>query len=483
MCNLLQNPSFEIGLGGWGFNNVSLESRFAFEGTQAAVMNTGISSLYQDIMLPEAGNRPLLLSFSALSLYDNLIRPERGDLVVEVIWQNGLGNPIGTGLRLLIPTTMLVDNDNRLTYVEVTDIPPANAVRARLQFSKAALVTGNNPIIIDNIILAPVEDINLITNPGFQERLFDWTSINSGASGSLSYEGTINAVLNSGGIGSIYQDVPISSLPANSSYLLSFAARRGAAGSDLLVKVDYRDNVGSLGIGLNLLIPANTLNQGGWKTYAIATEIQAPVGATIARVSFEGTDPNISTFVDNVILTMVKTPNLILNPSFEDDLNNWTSENVVSTTSGAEFEGELHARAGGSSFIFQDVNIEGAGCCFLLTFGAQGVINFDALAEVIWLNSENREIGLGTSLVIPKFALFKQSPTGLETLIWTLFASVTEPAPPEATAARILFSVPASSTMEIDLVSFTGISCPPPQLTRGIKYQDILNDGSTNKRK
>jgi len=159
---------------------------------------------------------------------------------------------------------------------------------------------------------------------------------------------------------------------------------------------------------------------------------------------------------------MVKTPNLILNPSFEDDLNNWTSENVVSTTSGDEFEGELHARAGGSSFIFQDVNIEWTECCYLLTFGAQGQIDSDALAEVIWLNSEKREIGLGTNIVIPKFAFFKQGPAGQSTHIWTLFASVTEPAPPEATAARILFSVPASSTMEIDLVSFTGISCPPP---------------------
>ncbi len=482
MCNLLQNSSFEVGLGGWGINNVSLESRLAFEGTQAALMNTGISSLYQDVILPQVGSRPLLLSFSALSLYNNLIRPSRGNLVVEVIWQNSSGNPIGTGLRLLIPTTMLVDNDNRLTYVEVTDRPPANAVRARLQFSKAALVTGDNPIILDNIILAPVEDINLITNPGFQERLFEWTSINSGASGLQSYEGTINAVLNSGGIGNIYQDVPISSLPANSSYLLSFAVRRGTVGSDLVVKVDYRNNIGSLGLGLNLLIPANTLNQRGWKTYAIATDIAAPVGATIARVSFEGTAPNISTLVDNVILTMVKTPNLLLNPSFEDNLNNWTSENVISTTSGDEFEGEWHARAGNSAYIFQDVNIEGAGCCYLLTFGAQGLIDSDALAEVIWLNSEKREIGLGTSLVIPEFALFKQIGTGQDTLIWTLFASVTEPAPPEATAARVLFSVPASSTLEIDLVSFTGLSCPHPPPTRGIKFQDILNDGSANKR-
>ncbi|MEW9095903.1 MAG: hypothetical protein AB2417_12550 [Clostridiaceae bacterium] len=479
MCNLLQNPSFEVGLSGWVTNNVSLESRLAFEGTQAALMDTGIASIYQDVLLPETGKKPLLLSFSALSLYDsNLERPERGSLVVEVVWQNGSGSPIGIGLRLLIPSTMLVDNDTRLTYVEVTDRPPANAVSARLQFSKGVLVNagnpttiGDNPIVIDQVILAPLEDINLINNSGFQERLFDWNSTNSGARGLAQYEGTNYAVLNIGGVGTIYQDVPINSLPANSAFMLSFAARRGTVGSDILVTVDYRNGAGSLGIGLSLLIPASVLNQTGWKTYAVATNTAAPVGATIARVSFEGTAPDVSAFVDKVILTMVKTPNLLLNPSFEAGLTNWTSENV-NIVLGNSYEGTQNARVGSEAFIFQDVNIgTDARCCYLLTFGAQGSsLQSDALVEVIWLNAEGREIGLGTSLVIPKSALSRQLPTGQQISVWATFVSVTEPSPPEATAARVLFSVANSSIIDIDLVSLTRMSCPIPPPIRGMVF-------------
>jgi len=42
--------------------------------------------------------------------------------------------------------------------------------------------------------------------------------------------------------------------------------------------------------------------------------------------------------------------------------------------------------------------------------------------------------------------------------------------------------VDLSQYVEIDLVSFTGMRCPPPPPTRGIKFQDILNDDSANKR-
>lgn len=480
MCNLLQNHSFEVGLSGWITDNVSLESRAAFEGTQAAKLNTGISSIYQDVFLPGTGSGPLFLNFSILSFFTQVERPERGNLVVEVIWQNGSGNPIGTGLRLFIPSTLLTNNINWLTYVEVTDRPPASAVKARLQFSKGDMTLENDAIIIDHIILAPIEDINLVTNPGFQERLFDWNSINSGASGFQEYEGTNYAVINGGGVGTIFQDVPINSLPPNSSFLLSFAARMGVEGSDLLAKIEYRDAGGPLGTGLSLLIPASALNQEGWKTYAVAAETAAPAGATIARVSFTGTDPDLSVHVDKVILTMVKTPNLLINPSFEAGLTGWTSENVIATTSGDEYEGEQHARAGNSAYIFQDVNIgPNSGCCYLLTFGAQGIVETDALVEVIWLNAEGREIGLGTSLLIPELALYRQDPGGGQSiLIWSLFASVTEPAPPEAAAARVLFSVANNSTLEIDLVSFTSMKCPPipppPPQTRGVKYQDII---------
>lgn len=477
MCNLLHNPSFEVGLDGWESENVSLDSLSAFEGTQAARMNSGIASLYQDVTLPAVGNRPLLLSFSAFSIYDSLVRPIRGSFVVEVVWMNGSGDPVGTGLRLLIQSSVLVDNnDSRLTYFEITDMPPSNAARARLQFSKGVLTStdgtiADNPIIIDQVILAPLENINQIANPGFQKKLFNWNSSNAATSGGIPYEGTNNAVLNGDVLapGMIFQDVPIGSLPVNSPFLLSFAAR---GGGDLHVRVEYRNNVGPLGTGLTLLIPSSALNQGGWKTYAVAVETPAPAGATLARVTFEG----ISNSIDKVILIPVKSQNLILNPSFENGLSNWTSENIT-LVSGDSYEGTQNTRAVTSAYIFQNVNIgPDAGCCYLLTFGAQATsLQSDALVEVIWLDAEGREIGLGTSLVIPESAVTRESQDGSLETIWTTFSSVTEPSPPGAVAAQILFSVANSSPLELDMVSFTRLSCqapppPPPPPSRGARF-------------
>ena len=471
MCNLLQNPSFEAGLSGWVTDNVGQNSVLAFEGTQAAVLNHGLASIFQDVLLPETVSGPLLLSFSVLSLYPPLVNPEGGNLVAEVIWQDVAGSPVGTGLRLFIPGTMLAHNENRLTYIEVTDRPPANAAKVRLQFSKGELNSPEESLIIDQVILAPLEDINLVTNSGFQERLFDWNNANSGASGFQPYEGTINAVLNSGGVGTIFQDIPINSQPANSSFLLSFAVNSDNS-TPLLVTVDYRNGGGSLGIGLNLTIPPFAPSQRGWKTYAVATETAAPAGATIARVSFTGVDPGVAISVDKVILTRVGTPNLINNPSFETGLTNWTSENVIATGTGDNYEGTQHASASGPAFIFQDVNIQpSSSCCYLLTFGAQGVVSSDILAEVLWLNAAGREIGLGTSLVIPRLALSGENATGQLIPIFSTFAAVTELSPLEATAARILFTVPNFSAPDIDMVSFTRILCPPaPPPTRGIKF-------------
>lgn len=475
MCNLLHNPSFEVGLDGWEHENVSLDSLNAFEGTQAAIMGSGISSLYQDVTLPGTGSGPLLLSFNAFSQYAILAQPLRGSFVVEVIWMDSLGNPVGTGLRLLVQGSTLVDNnDSRLTYFEITDRPPVSASIARLQFSKGVLTSsdqtiGSNPILIDQVILAPIENINLITNSGFQKRLFEWNTTNATATGALPYEGTNIAVLNNGepGAGLIYQDVPIGSLPANSSFLLSFAAR---SGDDLSVRVEYRDNLGPVGTGLNLLIPAATLNQDGWKTFAVAVETPAPPGATIARVVFEG----ISVRVDKVILVPVKSPNLLLNPSFEDGLNNWTSENI-NIVIGNSYEGGQHTIPVGSAFMLQNVNIgPDTGCCYLLTFGAQAItLRSDVLVEVLWLDASGREIGLGTSLIIPESALTIEQPDGSPGPSWATFASVTEPSPPGAAAAQILFSF--GSPMQVDLVSFTRIKCPPPPPppTRGARFIDV----------
>lgn len=452
--NLVQNPSFETDLSSWEIDNVTIHNSSPFEGTQVASLGPGIASMYQDVPLAKLVLCPLFLSFNAFAGSDN---ESNGNLVVEVSWLDADRNIIANGLRIFIPNDRINFNA-KITFFDITDRPPADAARARLQFSKGA---GASPdfIVIDQVILAPVSSINLIQNPSFEAGLTHWAATPDTSFVPfyfLPIEGAADAFAVTTGI--LSQDVPIHSVPDRSTFLLSFAAV--ATGPvTLTVRVEWRNAAGNpIGSGLNLFIPSAVLNtQGNYLTYLDITD-SAPAGTAIAHITFAAgiNEAGSSLFLDQVIFARAGSENLVINPSFEDSLNGWTPVNVTLFSSDSVYEGAADARApeGGGSLL-QDVPIaKAAGHCFLFNcglgfrrVGSQADFGI-MLIKVFWLDNSGNEIGLGLSLIGTSSALIQGD------LTWLVYTGITEPAPAGTVAARIQFTKTSSSNgvIEIDKV-------------------------------
>lgn len=181
--NLLENPGFETGLTGWSANNVNIGNGNPFEGTQEAILGSGVASIFQDVPVDTCCS-PLFLSFNVFAASNN---DNNGSLVAEVLWLNKDRNIIATGLRLFIPENQ-IDSVTRKTYFAITDRPPSATVFARLQFSKGA---GSlpDPLSLDQVILARVSSQNLVQNPGFEQGLNNWASISYAPNFSVPFEG------------------------------------------------------------------------------------------------------------------------------------------------------------------------------------------------------------------------------------------------------------------------------------------------------
>lgn len=152
MSNLVQNPSFEAGLTDWVANNVSIADFNPFEGTAAARMGPGIASLFQDVDL-RGPVVSLLLSFAIEAPFS--FNP--GNLTVQVKWLDHEDREIGVGLCLFIPSATVGFQVLWLTYVDVTENAPKNAVKARIIFSKQAGGTeGIDVIDVDKVVLSRV---------------------------------------------------------------------------------------------------------------------------------------------------------------------------------------------------------------------------------------------------------------------------------------------------------------------------------------
>ncbi|WP_097028372.1 hypothetical protein [Clostridium peptidivorans] len=456
--NLLENGSFETDLTGWVANNVATSGELPFEGVATARMGQTTPSMFQDVLLDKTCRKPLLLSFEIyLAIFIGTI--EVGNLIVEVLWLDGEENIIGTGLRTLIPEERTSDIFfNRLTFVEITDTPPENAVKARLQFTKGARANNTTNIIdIDNIILAPIDSINLVKNSGFQLGLENWNFANAAVRFTNIYEGT--ARINLGPNGTLSQNVPINRLPYNSNFLLSFAADVPdeddfKGGTFLRVQVIWLNRFGNpIGTGLDLSIDGDMIDTAfNYTTYVDVTSF-APDNAVAAQIKFINTDRNLNFDLDKIIFARVKSGNLLQNPSFENasSINPWIAEGTTVTQATNAYEGRRFARIsnlGGS--IYQIVSIEKS-YCYLLNFGYQITDNTTAnlLAEVYWLDKDGQEIGLGLSIIILNNSIL--NPIG----IWLTFLGVTEPAPENAVRARIQFSKSiGNTTVDIDKVVF-----------------------------
>lgn len=448
--NLLQNPSFEAGLDDWVTSNVTAADSTSFEGTQVARMGSDVASLFQDVALTGLANCPLFISFNAFPGTDN---NSNGNLVVEVLWLDVNRVTIATGLRKVIPN-IGINTSVRLAYFDITDRPPADAAFARLLFSKGTGTIPNDIIEADQVILAPVNSINLVQNPGFELGLTGWTTTTFTPVFIETFEGAAAAL--TGVNGTLFQDVPVTNLPSNSSFLLSFAASVADSNvASLSVQVLWLNAADVvMGTGLDITIPINTLDeQRLYLTYLDITD-PAPAGAVKARILFTASglldDSNLR--IDQVILAATGTPNLVQNPSFENEFDNWTPVNATIGTVTFAYEGNrVGVLLPQGGVLFQDIPTVGAaGHCFLINFGLRSP-DFDTgliLAEVHWLDNNNREIGLGLSLVIPSLTVQG---------IWVVYTGITEPAPPGTATARIQFSKSEggpNSLLSIDKVVF-----------------------------
>jgi len=435
--NLIQNPSFERGLADWITDNVEVTDDSPFEGTQVARLGAGVASMFQDVSLIDTGLTPLFLSFyiEGTSFND-------GNLIVEVLWLDNTFNQIGIGLRQFIPPSLRLPT--RVSFFDITDQPPAGTAWARLQFSKGqGAVAAEDFIKIDQIILTPVNSGNLVQNPGFELGLTGWTATGFTPNFTEAFTGLGQAVGEVSG-GTLFQDVPLTHLPANTPLLVSFAVRSlQTSNGELTVQVLWLNAAGNpIGPpGLDVFIPHDTLDhQVNYFTYLALTQ-PAPFNAVTARILFTTREPTV--FVDQVILAAAKTTNLIQNPSFERGLDHWTAINWTAETSGLAYEGTMVARgAANGGVIFQEIALDNAvGQCFLFNYAISNQ-RADLLAEIVWLDSQNREIGKGLILVTPAVER--------ENDVWVTYSGITEPAPPGTAKARVQF-IKGQSGIPLDL--------------------------------
>lgn len=440
--NLLKNPSFESDLDNWNSNNVTVVGKEAgvsrpFEGVSIASMNRGISSLSQDVLLESSCNSPLLVSFQ---IFRGAPGGPIGDLIVEVLWLDCLGNIIGTGLRSFIPSERTSNQENRLTFVEITDATPDNAAAARLTITKGALANDTNNILdIDQIILSPISSINLLNNSGFQLGKQEWTGNNLSEVFTENYEGTGNLLLSSLNV-TLIQNVPINNFSRGSSFLLSFAVLSSTDNGTLSAQVIWLDKNGNpIGLpALNLLInPASVVLSQNYVTYVDVTT-PTPKNAITAQIKFTAGGTGSAFNIDKVVFAKVTSINLLVNPSFENSnlVDPWiATAGTTVVLDNESYEGIRLAQLPSSAgYIYQDVSITPRRC-YLLNFGYRPVGFDDAgnlLVEVKWLDRDRREIGLGLSIII------LSDTTDIDTE-WHTYLGITEPAPSNAVMARVEF--------------------------------------------
>ncbi|WP_143147762.1 hypothetical protein [Desulforamulus hydrothermalis] len=401
--------------------------------------------MFQDVSLSGPANCPLF--FSANISTNNAVA---NNLTVEVLWLDENRNAMANGLRVFLPGSAL-----GITYFDITDRPPIGTAFARLLFSKTE-GTENSFIVIDQVILAPVKSSNLLVNPGFESGLNGWHTTGFSLDFTDPLEGLVNTATNVNG--TVYQDVPLTGQPSNASFLLSFAAlttpfSQGptAALTAQVLWLDAANNI--LGTpGLEINIPNNTLkNQFGYLTYLDLTK-PAPAGAVKARILFTAdVEQGFTLRLDHVIFARAATQNLIINPSFEDGLNGWQNVNTSVVSLSDVYEGNYTAAVdtvGG--VLYQDVPLaNAAGHCFLFNTGFRfrGVgsqaLTSQVIINILWLDQNGREIGLGASLIIPPNDNLRDK--------WLVYTAITEPAPPDTVSARVQFTKAPSARSELDI--------------------------------
>lgn len=464
--NLVRDPSFEWQSFEWNGANVSYSNNSAFEGAIQAVLGPGTASLAQNVFIRDICDVPLFFSFNAYGNIESAEPIYPGILIAEISWLDDDQYTIGLGLRMVVPYERL-NTTARITFFAQTDVVPANASYAKIVFTKGqgAAETGDF-IYIDNVILAPMAYQNLIRNGGFEANLLNWTSIPatddsfiSAYRESLVDAGHAHTQFNS----TLTQDISIRHLPHRNPFLLSFAVQ-GEGPVSLAVRVDWINQSGNtIGNGLVATIPIDTFdNQGNYLTYLFVTTPPAPYTA-FARVTFQATVPSTADVIrlDQVIFAPIITPNLVLNPGFEEGETRWNSSlvNFFTNTTDA-YVGTSYAGIGQiGGALWQDIDLVcPEGQCFLFSAGAGFRNNAEesyfgtTIMKVIWLDRYDREISTGLTLI----SSVNEEVDIYQGLTWVPFVGITEPAPEGTAKARILISKTDSveGYIQIDNVIF-----------------------------
>ncbi|WP_129200334.1 hypothetical protein [Ammoniphilus sp. CFH 90114] len=302
--NLVQNASFEVGLQSWTGPTFQPTFRSPLQGA-VDVTTTLSGTLFQDVFIGnQPSNAPYLFSFGAFA-------SGVAAMTVQVQWLDAGNNTIGSpGLEINIPTNILNNQVNYLTYLDITDPAPPGAVMARILFNP--VMDEGSTLKIDQVLLARAGSANLIQNPSFEDGLIEWTPVSTQAvATNFVYEGTTEARTDVGVGGIIFQDVPIANAE-NHCFLLNYGLRVGRLGAgvaiaDALVKVLWLDGDGKeIGLGLSLFgrgISAPAVGS-RWLVYTGITE-KAPPGTAAARVQFSipssSVDRNDFVAIDKVV--------------------------------------------------------------------------------------------------------------------------------------------------------------------------------------
>ncbi len=433
--NLLQNSSFELDLAFWQSNNVATSDTNAAEGTQVARLGPGVASLYQDVALGPLQRKPLFLS---LVVYTTTFAP--GDLLIEVLWLNAIGNVIGTGLRATLPTFSITDVRN--TFFDVTERPPLGAVAARLKFSRNASAL---PILLDLINLAPVETPNLIENPSFELGFAGWNSLNFSSNFSATWEGGAEARQSGVVPGLLTQVIQVNPFLPGTAYLLSFAAAT-VISSTVTARLIWLDVLGNpIGApGIDATVVAATLIGHGKYLNIVQLSGPVPLGTVRARLEFTASGVAGSDLkLDQVILVRLDSPNLIVNSEFDNGLTGWTASSVGVLNTGGYVGLNFAQLASFGAFINQTVTLPRGSAFnhfllnFALHYGETDGTYGNVYAQVHWLDVLGNEIGLGLAITV----LQSTQPSDQ----WQVYTGFTERVPLGAASARIQFTKSAGS--------------------------------------
>lgn len=433
--NLLQNPGFEGGLSFWSYENVSLKDEIPPEGTQAAQMNAGPSSLFQDVALTR-WDSALLLAFIA---YEPEEHTSVTNFIAEVQWLDANHGAIGAGLRANLTNGLFgyVLNKRRITFVDVTGRPPANAVWARVLFSKGD--DGLSALVLDNLMLAPIAGGNLVQNPGFELGLNSWTADHFEAGFSDVFEGRGVALQQRGTSGQLYQDIMLGHR-SGTPYLLSFAAKAFEA-SQVGIRLLWLNFAGQplAEPGIDVFVNASVLpQQENYASFLIVSE-PAPDNAIGARVQFTVTsEDGAFTKIDQVLLMAVATHNLLQNPGFALGLDDWSSVGVTVSNENPYIGGSCAVLSEFGAALWQDARLP---CCdrrqcllfsFALRNPGLGMAQGNLIAQVSWLDVTGQAVGLGARVITALSAL----PEAL----WQNYVTITGRPPEQAVAARVQFT-------------------------------------------